>query len=58
MATHQSHCDIDVTRKDINMDINICMKVSYFDFSDFTVKCIQSKAIYTLQKRNATCEKI
>jgi hypothetical protein len=28
---------------DINMDINICRKASYFGSSDLTVKCIQSK---------------
>jgi hypothetical protein len=39
----KSYCDIDVTWKDIHMDINIYMKASYFGFSDFTVKCIQSE---------------
>jgi hypothetical protein len=29
---HKSHWDIDVTWMDINMDINICMKASYFGF--------------------------
>ena len=40
---HKSRWDIDVTWMDINMDINICMKASYFGSSDLTVKCIQSK---------------
>ena len=40
---HKSHWDIDVTWMDINMDINICMKASYFGSSDLTVKCKQSK---------------
>ena len=43
---HNSHWDIDVTWMDINMDINICMKASYFGSSDLTVKCIQSKKKY------------
>lgn len=42
MTTQQSHWDIDVTRKDIHLDMNIFMKASYFDSSYFTVKQIHS----------------
>ena len=50
----KSHWDIDVTWKDIHMDIIIYMKASYFGISDFTVKCIQSEKKYICMSKQCS----